>query len=78
MAKDSEGGGADTDEVCEGQRVGRFVVVRDVDGRLHAIAAGAVGAICEIDDGAVLMLPAGRLLHSTQSMRTLLRWLNGQ
>ena len=31
-----------TDEaLVEGQRVGRYVVLRDVEGGLHAIAAGA-------------------------------------
>lgn len=71
-------GGSEDDDLCEGQRVGRFVLLRDVEGRMHAVTAGGVGAICEVDDGAVLMLPAGRLLHSARSMRTVLHWLNGQ
>ena len=70
--------GPGSDGLCEGQRVGRFVLLRDVDGRLHAVAAGAVGAVCEVDDGAIVMLPAGRLLHTAKSMDTVLRWLNGQ
>lgn len=58
--------------------MGRFVLLRDIEGRLHAVAAGAVGAVCELDDGAMLMLPGGRLLRSARSMDTVLRWLNGQ
>jgi hypothetical protein len=47
------------ESLAEGTRVGQFVVLRDIDGRTHAVAAGAVAAICETDDGALLMLPGG-------------------
>ena len=62
----------------EGERIGRFVVLRDLDGRLHAVSAGAVGAICENDDGSVLLLPGGRLIQVAQSMRKVLAWLDGR
>ena len=62
----------------EGERIGRFVVLRDREGTLHAVAAGAVGAICEVDDGSLLMLSAGRLLQVSQPLTTILRWLDGR
>ena len=58
-----------------GQRVGRFLVVRDVEGQRHAIAVGAVSAIGETDHGALLLLPGGRLIHVPQPLDRLLRWL---
>ena len=42
----------------EGERVGWYVVLRDHDGRLHAVSAMGVGALCETDEGAMLMLRA--------------------
>jgi hypothetical protein len=48
----------------EGGRIGRFVVMRDSEGRIHAVAATAVSAICETDDGALL-----------RSLEVVLRWL---
>lgn len=64
-------------DLSEGVRVGRFVVVRDVDGRLHAVAATAVSAICPADDdGCVLLLPGARLLRVEQSLSTVLAWLD--
>ena len=60
----------------DGERVGRFVVVRDIDGHVHALAAGAVVAVCEMDDGALLMLPAGRMVHVPRPLVTVLRWLD--
>ncbi len=65
-------------ELEEGDRVGRFVVFRDRDGRLHAIAAGAVSAVCEVEDGGVLMLSGGRLVHVERPMATVLAWLDGR
>lgn len=61
----------------DGTRVGRFVVVRDLDGKTYALAAGSVAALCETEDGALLMLPGGRMLHVAQSMEVILKWLNG-
>ncbi len=65
-------------ELCEGERVGRFVVLRDIEGRVHAVAAGSVGAVCETDDGTMLMLPGARLLHVPQPMAVVLGWLDGR
>ncbi|MBE7189935.1 hypothetical protein [Jatrophihabitans endophyticus] len=58
--------------------MGRFVVLRDLDGRTHAVSAGSVAAICETDDGTLLMLPAGRMIHVPQAMETVLAWLDGR
>jgi hypothetical protein len=33
----------------EGTRVGRFVVLTDMDVRNHAVSAGSVAAICETE-----------------------------
>lgn len=62
----------------EGQRIGRFVIFRDIDGRVHALAAGSVSAICQTDEGALLMLPGGRMVHVERSMETVLHWLDGR
>ena len=64
--------------LVEGTRVGRFVIVRDLDGKVFAIAAGAVSAICETDDGALLMLPGGKLVHVPQMVSVVLDWLDGR
>lgn len=66
------------DELSEGERVGRFVVLRDTDGRVYAVAAGSVAALCETDDGAMLMLPGARLLHVPRTLATVLAWLDGR
>lgn len=65
-------------ELSEGERVGRFVVLRDIEGRVHAVAAGSVGAVCETDDGTMLMLPGARLLHVPRPMAVVLAWLDGR
>ncbi len=39
-------------ELEEGERVGRFLILRDPDGVMHAVAAGSVAAVCQTDDGA--------------------------
>ena len=62
----------------EGTRIGRFVVLRDLEGRSVAIAVGAVAAITDTDDGALLMLPGGRMVHVPQTMETVLAWLDGR
>lgn len=58
--------------------MGRFVVLRDLDGHIHAVAAGAVGAICTTDDGTLLMLPGGRMIQVPRSLETVLAWLDGR
>ena len=62
----------------EGDRVGRFVVLIDRDGRMHAVAGGAVGAICQTDDGSLLLLPGGRPIHVGYPLATVLAWLDGR
>lgn len=64
--------------LVEGNRIGRFVVVRDIDGRRHAVAAGSVAAVCETDEGALLMLPGGRMVHLPHSLESVLAWLDGR
>ncbi len=62
----------------EGDRVGRFLVVRDQDGILHAVAAGAVTVMQETDDGTVLLMSGGRMLSVPRALRTVLGWLDGR
>ena len=62
----------------DGQRIGRFVVLRDLGGQVHAVSAGSVGAVCETDDGSLLLLPGGRLIQVGQSLATVLAWLDGR
>ena len=50
-------------DLVEGDRIGRFLILRDVDGITHAVATGAVAAMCQTDDGVLIMLPGGRLIH---------------
>ena len=64
--------------LAEGMKVERFVILRDVDVSMHAIAAGAVAAVCETDDGALLMLPGGRFVHVQALMEVVLGWLDGR
>lgn len=65
----------ETGALEEGTRVGRFVTLRDTNGVLHAVAASSVAAICETDDGALVMLPGGRMIQVDHSLRTMLSWL---
>lgn len=62
----------------EGERVGRFVVLRDRDGQLHAVSASGVGAMCEIEGSVLLLLPGGRLVNVVYSMSQLLAWFDGR
>ncbi len=62
----------------DGTRVGRFVVLRDVEGRTCAVSAGAVGALCETDQGTLMMLLGGRLLEVPWGMGLVLGWLDGR
>jgi hypothetical protein len=60
-----------------GARIGRFVIVRDVDGRLHALAPHAVAAICDDGEGgAILLLPGGRALRLDQPVEAIAAWLS--
>ena len=62
----------------EGDRVGRFLLLRDQDGCLHALAAGAVSIMREVDDGTLIMLTGGKMLVVARAMRTVLAWLEGR
>lgn len=50
----------------------------DVDGRAHAIAAGVVAVICDAEDGALLMLPGGRMVRVPEDLATVLGWLDAR
>ena len=65
-------------QLVAGERVGRFVVVRDIDGRTHAIAAGSVAALCQTDEGTLVMLPGGKMVHVQQSMEIVLNCMDGR
>ena len=69
---------SESDSFEEGERVGRFIFLRDRDGNAHAVSAQAVGAVCETDEGTLMLLPGGRMLHVAKSMRTVLAWLDGR
>ena len=62
----------------EGQRLGRFILLRDVDGVACAVSAGAVSALRETDGGTLLMISGGKLLEVPRAMRTVLEWLDGR
>ena len=62
----------------DGERVGRYLIIRDVDGRRHAIGAGAVQAVSEVDSGAMLVMPGGKLLEVPWSLKRVLEWLDGR
>ena len=65
--------------LADGTRIGRFVVLRDVEGRVHAVAAGSVGAVCETEDGDTpLMLPGGKIVRVGRGIATVLGWLDGR
>ena len=45
------------------------------DGRRHAIAATSIAALCETDEGTLLMLPGGKLVHVHECMLLVLSWI---
>lgn len=60
-----------------GERVGRFLLIRDVEGRIHGIVPTAISAVCDDGDGgSVLVLPAARLLRTDTSVVEMLRLLS--
>ena len=65
-------------ELEEGQRVGRFLVLRDVDGCRFAVAAGAISAVRDTDHGTLMLLSGSRMLHVSRPMETVLAWLDGR
>ncbi len=62
--------------IAEGQRYGRFAILRDVDGSWQALSVTAVMAACETDSGTVLLLPGGRLLQTPRPLLEVLSWLD--
>ena len=70
---------AASESLMDGTRIGRFVVITDVDGRVHAVAAGSISAFCETEDGdTLLMLPGNRMVRVGARFETVLGWLDGR
>jgi hypothetical protein len=62
-----------------GRWIGRYVVLRDVDGRAHAISITAVAAICtDEDESSVLLLPGGRLVRVDAPLEQAVAWFSGE
>jgi hypothetical protein len=61
--------------LADGHRHGRFICIRDVEGRRHAIAITAIAAICA-DDGSLLLLPGGRMVRVEASFDKVLSWVS--
>ena len=76
--EEHDDGGPDGLALAEGTRIGRFVVVRDLEGQTLAVAAASVAAVCATDEGALLMLPGGRMVHVPRTLPTVLDWLDGR
>lgn len=64
------------DIMTDGQRVGRFLLLRDVNGQNHAVSTSAITALADLDDGTLILLPGGRLLNVPNAMTDILVWLN--
>ncbi|WP_270933298.1 hypothetical protein [Falsiroseomonas oryzae] len=65
----------DGQELQDGMRIGRYLVLRDAEGRQLAIAAHAVAAASALDDGTLLMLPAGKLAVVPHPFARVVGWL---
>ncbi len=65
----------DVDQKEEGTRVGRYVLLRDEDGCLHALSASAVMGLRECDEGCMLLLTGSRMLRVSHSLSRVLEWL---
>ena len=59
----------------DGCRVGRYLVLRDAEGCLYAVTGTAVFALCECDDGCLLLLSGGRMVRTTHTLGRVLTWL---
>ena len=59
----------------EGTRVGRYVLLRDEDGCLHALSASAVAGLRECDEGCLLLLTGNRMLRVSHPLSRVLQWL---
>ena len=63
----------------QGERFGRYVVIRDREGRRHALSTGAVPAICEDEGVLTLLLPGGRVvIAEDHDLETMARRLSGE
>ena len=59
-----------------GERYGRYVIVRDVEGRIHAVSPTSVAAICDDGDGGcILLLPGARMVRVGEDIELVLEWL---
>ena len=66
------------EELPDGTRVGRYVLLRDVDGQRHALSRTAIHAASEGEDGdTVLFLPGGKALRVGAPLAIVLDWLEG-
>ena len=65
-------------DMVRGTRVGGYVVLTDVDGRRHALRAGAILAASDADDSqssTCLLLHGGRVLLVHACLEEVLTWL---
>lgn len=59
------------------ERLGRFLLVRDVDGKRLAIVPTAVLLAAETEDGrTVAILAGGRSLYFNEDLQTVVQWLS--
>ena len=56
----------------ERERGGRFVIWRDIDGRVHVVAATPVVVVCDYEDGVLILFPGGPLFQVTHSLDVVL------
>ncbi|MBV9748212.1 MAG: hypothetical protein JO157_05315 [Acetobacteraceae bacterium] len=60
------------------ERLGRFVLVRDVEGTLYAVAPSAVlVAVATEDGGTVAVLAGGRAVRFAEDLHTVASWFSG-
>ncbi len=60
------------------ERLGRFLLVRDVEGTRYAIAPTAVSFAVETQDGGTIaFLQGGRAVRFNEDLETVARWFSG-
>ncbi len=60
------------------ERLGRFLMVRDVEGTLYAVVPTAVlVAVATEDGGTVAVLAGGRAVRFAEDVETVARWFSG-
>ena len=60
------------------ERLGRFVLVRDGEGTLYAVAPSAVlVAVATEDGGTVAVLAGGRAVRFAEDLHTVASWFSG-